>query len=173
MRLGMKTFISFAALRNDISGLAELTREYLEWDRKEFERVSGISLDIEPYLKNTLSNVDAYMPPTGRIVMVRDSEGVLVGFVILKKLAEDAAEIKRFYVTPKARGTGLGSRLIAEAIKTARRMKYKSVFLESGTYMPAAHRLYKSLGFEETEPYPGNEHDASFLPYLIFMLLTF
>jgi ribosomal protein S18 acetylase RimI-like enzyme len=62
--------------------------------------------------------------------------------------------------------------LIDEAVKEARMMKYKSIFLEIGTYKPAAHRLYKSAGFEEVEPYPGSECAASFLPYHVFMPLS-
>lgn len=168
----MTTTISLAESRNDLSGVAELTKQYLLWDRAEFERVSGISLDISQYLENTLSHFDDYMPPSGRIMMGRDDDGELVGFVILKKLTDDAAEIKRFYVVPTARGTGLGTRLIDEAVKQARNMMYKSVFLESGIYMPAAHRIYRALGFEDVEPYTGNEYDSSFLPYLVFMRLS-
>lgn len=168
----MRTEISLAASRKDVSGLAALTKQYLEWDRAEFERLSGISLDITQYLENTLSHLDDYMPPMGRIIMGRDEAGALIGFVILKKLADDAAEIKRFYVTAAGRGTGLGRRLMEVAVNEARRLMYTSIYLESATYMPAAHRIYRSAGFEEVGPYPGNEYDASFLPYLVFMRLS-
>ncbi|MDJ0821607.1 MAG: GNAT family N-acetyltransferase [Paracoccaceae bacterium] len=169
----MQTTISYAKTERDLSGVAEITRRYLEWDIGEFEKVSGISLDLKDYLSNTLDSLDDYMPPNGRLVMARDEVGSLVGLVLLKKLGKGAGEIKRLYVVPEARGQGVGHKLIGTLLQEARQIGYDRLFLDTATYMPSAHRLYRSFGFRDTDAYPGSENDEIVQKFLIFMKLEF
>ncbi|CRG89971.1 hypothetical protein PISL3812_07011 [Talaromyces islandicus] len=65
-------------------------------------------------------------------------------------------EIKRLYITPSARGTGLGARLIEAIIQHARNTgKYRGIKLDTlpGSYMASARALYRRYGFEEVERY--------------------
>ncbi len=163
--------ITVSTAPEDRAGLAELTRKYLEWDLAEFEKASGISLSLDAYLSNTLDNLEDYMPPDGRLLMARDASGDLRGTVLLKKLAGGTAEIKRLFVDPAARGEGIGRKLIEHLLEEARQIGYGQVFLDTGTYMPAAQRLYKSFGFQDTDPYPGSENDETVQEFLRFMTL--
>ncbi len=56
-------------------------------------------------------------------------------------------------------------------LEQARRIGYEQVFLDTGTYMPAAHRLYRSFGFRDTGPYSGSENDETVQKFLKFMKL--
>jgi len=91
----MSVTVSSAKTARDLSGVAEMTRRYLEWDIGEFEKASGISLNLKDYLSNTLDSLDDHMPPDGRLAMARDEAGSLLGLILLKRLAEGAGEIKR------------------------------------------------------------------------------
>ena len=67
-----------------------------------------------------------------------------------------AAEVKRLYVQPAARGTGLGRRLVQTAIDGARAIGYRELKLDTLERMAEARSLYAKLGFRECAPYYHN-----------------
>jgi putative acetyltransferase len=90
------------------------------------------------------------------LLIARDDAGQLVGSVAVKRLPDGAAELKRLYVRPPARGTGLGRTLAAAAIERARELGYATIRLDTLPRMESARRIYASLGFVPGEPYSDN-----------------
>jgi len=93
-----------------------------------------------------------YSPPKGRLFLLeRDRQPA--GFAGIRPLAEGVCELKRLYISPEARGQGLGMQLALAAIRAAREIGYRRVMLDSQPYMRMAVKLYRELGFSETPAY--------------------
>jgi putative acetyltransferase len=116
-------------------------REYAAWIGDEFW-----VRDFEDEL--------AALPGYYRALLVaRDEAGALVGSAAVKHLPDGAAELKRLYVPPATRGTGLGKRLATAAIDRARELGYAVIRLDTLPKMEAALAIYASLCFEPCEPW--------------------
>lgn len=103
-----------------------------------------------------------YAPPGGVLLLAREEGGRAVGCVGVRQHSEDACEIKRLYVEPEARGSGLGSVLVRAAIDHARAVGYAEMLLvaiEGST--ASAQRIYRGLGFEPTDPFRSVAGDCS------------
>jgi GNAT superfamily N-acetyltransferase len=70
-----------------------------------------------------------------------------VGVGCLQKLRPDTAEIKRMFVRPSTRGRGIGRLLLDRLVAEAHELGHDQVLPDSSRFMHAAHRLYRSVGF--------------------------
>lgn len=96
----------------------------------------------------------AYAPPRGTVLLA-EGAGAAIGVGALRPLSDDICEMKRLYVRPSARGTGLGARLASDLIETGRRLGYRTMRLDTHVSMTAATALYRRLGFHEIPAYGG------------------
>ncbi len=74
-------------------------------------------------------------------------DGVVVGTVGLRPKEAGTGELKRLYVLPAARGTGVGGALFEHAEAFARRCGYAKIWLDSSRRFTRARRLYERSGF--------------------------
>lgn len=98
--------------------------------------------------------LDLCLPPEGSLVLARSDAGHLVGMGMMKKIRPDTAEMKRLFVRPEMRGTGLGRKLVEVRIATARNMGMKHIFVDTLKSTVEMQGLYRSLGFQEIGFYP-------------------
>src|SRR4051812_24266742 len=96
-----------------------------------------------------------YEQPEGSFLVVWDGdEPVACGGV--RSLGDGAAEVKRMYVVPDARGRGLGKLLLERLEAEASRLGYEKVRLDTASQLESAQALYRSAGYSEIGDYNGN-----------------
>lgn len=83
-----------------------------------------------------------------------------VGCGAIRRIDEDAAEVKRMYVAPAGRRRGIARRILAELERSAVDFGYRAIRLETGILQPEAQRLYESCGYKRIAAfghYVGNQ----------------
>jgi GNAT superfamily N-acetyltransferase len=78
--------------------------------------------------------------------VARDGAGRPVGHVAMRWLRGDL-EVKRVYVTPEARGTGVAAALMVAAERAALVLGAARIVLQTGDRQPDAVRLYEKTGY--------------------------
>ncbi len=144
--------LSQADPSRDLDVVRSLWSDYLTWVNAEVNDRYGISFEIDEILERNLADLTPFQPPGGRLLLAGD-----VGIGCLQSIGEEVGEIKRLYVHPDARGTGLGRRLLEGLLEAADDMGHRRVRLDSVRFMQAAHSLYHSAGFVEIGPYEQSE----------------
>ena len=120
----------------EVHALAEAQQEEMRG------RYGGIG-DIGP-----AREVHMFEPPDGVFLVTRDDDGRAVACGGVCRFDEARADLKRMYVLPESRGTGLGRQLLELLEAEARRLGYTGIVLETGNRQPEALGLYTSAGFE-------------------------
>jgi pimeloyl-ACP methyl ester carboxylesterase/GNAT superfamily N-acetyltransferase len=126
-----------AALVSDY--VAEIRNMYPEWTPDVPPRMGA--RDVEP--------------PAGRW-LVAYKDGCAVGCAGLKRIDDQAAEIKRIYVAPQARGAGVARALLTRLEQLAQAIGYERVRLDTGKQQAASVALFSSSGYEPIPDYNGN-----------------
>lgn len=123
----------------------------------EYQAGLGVDLCFQGFDEELAGLPGDYAPPGGCLLVGRagpDDEAVAC--VALRRLDRETCEMKRLYVQPSHRGSGLGRALAEAVISEARRIGYGRMRLDTLPMMTEAAALYHRLGFREIDPYTVN-----------------
>ncbi len=79
---------------------------------------------------------------------IAEMDGEIIGSVFVVQSSETVAKLRLLLVEPKARGLGLGTRLVEECIRFARRRGYQKLILWTNSILLEARHIYKKTGFK-------------------------
>ncbi len=91
--------------------------------------------------------IQKYDPKAERC-WIAEREGEIVGSVFLVKKDDEIAKLRLLLVEPKARGLGIGKRLVEECIRFAKHVGYKKITLWTQSNLAAARNIYENAGFQ-------------------------
>jgi putative acetyltransferase len=139
------------ATQSDLDEIRAMLREYAEWLQ--------VDLCFQNFDQELAGLPGDYTSPSGCLLI---AEGA--GCVALRRIDDEICEMKRLYVRPVHRGSGLGRRLIHAIIEQAREIGYVKMRLDTMPKMNSAQALYESFGFRDIPAYRYNpEPGARFL----------
>lgn len=106
---------------------------------------------MESVDEKVFANPKAEIVEKGGFIFFALVNGIVAGTVSLLKInaTEYAYELAKLAVDEKYQGFGLGKRLCIAAIKKAKVLSPKKIYLESNTKLKPAISLYRKLGFSE------------------------
>lgn len=150
----------FTGENNDADLCRNLMREYAHFLN---ESVGGQHICVDSLEEELAALPGSYAEPTGTVLLAFDNQAP-AGCVALKPLhvpdpatQERACEMKRLWVRTPQQGTGLGRRLADAIVAAARERGYTAMYLDTMPQsMPAAYRLYCSMGFVPVDRYTQN-----------------
>ena len=117
------------------------------WDERFEALVAGIAKDFVEKLD-----------PERERCWIAEMDGERAGCVFVVKKNRSTAKLRLLLVDPRARGRGLGRRLVEECIAFARAKGYRKLVLWTQSNLAAARAIYAQTGFRKVK----EEKHASF-----------
>lgn len=147
--------VALAETPEEVDAVRHLSRAFRQWlyDNYPAER-QQVDLYYNPEkfeaLLAELPNIHAR--PQGAMFLAR-LNGENVGCVMQHEIAPGISEMKRLFVSEKARGSGAALALCQASLAQAKEDGYGMMRLDTGYRQIAAQKLYRRLGFRERDAY--------------------
>ena len=121
----------------------------------------GFDETFEALVAEILAQFIRKHDPKRERIWITEQDGERTGSVMIVDAGDHVAQLRLLLVEPKARGNGIGKRLINECIKFSKRNRYQKIRLWTQSNLLEARHLYAKAGFElvEQKPHTSFGHD--------------
>jgi len=109
---------------------------------------------IEPRDRATLDDPEGKVIDKGGLIFIAERRGEPVGCAALLKMEDGGYELAKMAVADRAKGSGVGRKLIDTCIEAAREAGAHRIYLESNSALAPALGLYRSAGFVDLPAQP-------------------
>ena len=106
---------------------------------------------------------EVYQAPRS-VYYVVELEGKVVGgcgIAPLENAEVSVCELQKMYFAPEIRGFGYAEKIIKKCLEFAKTQGFEICYLETLSFMTAAQKLYKRMGFEHIEGPMGSTGHSS------------
>ena len=114
-------------------------------------KAHGLDIPGTAYFDEALDHLSVYYDRPGRAYYVLLEDGAVTGGVGLAQFEglPGCCELQKLYLSPAARGRGLGYRMIRFIEERARALGYRQMYLETHTNLQAAIHEYERSGYRQ------------------------
>ncbi|MCC5785875.1 MAG: GNAT family N-acetyltransferase [Phycisphaerales bacterium] len=140
------------------------TPEHLDTVRelfREYQDDIGLNLCFQGFKEELATLPGKYAPTAGGLFLGVGPQGQAAGCIAFRPLdlpGPKPCEMKRLFVRPAYRGSGLGAALVDHIVAQATKAGYARMLLDTDPHLTSALKLYLSRGFVPTERYNTDPH---------------
>ncbi len=125
-----------------------------------YAREYGFDTSFEALVARIVADYAADPDDGRQAAWIGERDGRRVGCVFCVAADEQTAQLRILLVDPRARGLGLGTRLVDECLNFARQAGYQRMKLWTNHPLVAARKIYLSRGFTLVEEEPHRSFGA-------------
>ena len=121
----------------------------------------GWNDEFEALVAEIVARFIQNLDPARERCWMAERDGENVGTVFLVRKTDEIAQLRLLLVEPKARGLGIGRRLVEECTRFARDAGYAKIMLWTNDVLHAARHLYEREGYQliREEPHHSFGYD--------------
>lgn len=123
----------------------------------------GWNSEFEALVAEIVAKYLREFDPSSERCWIAEQGGQVVGSIFVVRHDENTAKLRMLYVDARARGLGIGKRLVEETLRFARQAGYKRMILWTTSNLTTARKLYQGAGFELIEEEEVNSFGKDFV----------
>jgi DNA-binding MarR family transcriptional regulator/ribosomal protein S18 acetylase RimI-like enzyme len=113
-----------------------------------YAREWGYNAEFEALVAHIVADFLDHYDAARERCWIAEKDGDNVGSVFVVRASKTVAKLRLLLVDPRARGLGIGKRLVDECIRFSRQAGYKKLTLWTQSELDAARSLYQRAGFK-------------------------